>query len=115
MGGVRVQPEQLQEVRYALNALLEESKKRRPAAEVGHTGRASLQCNSVAENPQAEYDVQELSSRLEEFLSERPNRSAVWHDWAGAHGLLAEEGLVTTDARGMEAAQEALDDLDRNG
>lgn len=67
-------------------------------------------------NPQDanELDVRKLSAQLEAFLRTQPNQRAKWSGWAGAHQALVAEGL-NEGAAGMLLAQEAFEDLDRNG
>ena len=62
-----------------------------------------------------ELDVRKLSAQLEAFLRTQPNQSAQWSGWAGAHQALVAEGLLSEGASGMLLAQEAFEDLDRNG
>ena len=52
---------------------------------------------------------------MEAFLRTQPNQSAQWSGWACAHQALVAEGLLSEGASGMLLAQEALQDLDRNG
>ena len=52
---------------------------------------------------------------FEAFLRTQPDQRAVWHGWAGAHKLLVADGLVSARAPGMRLAQEAIEDLERNG
>ena len=62
-----------------------------------------------------ELDVRKLSAQLEAFLRTQPNQSAPWSGWAGAHKALVADGLLSEGASGMLLAQEAFEDLDRNG
>ena len=62
-----------------------------------------------------ELDVRKLSAQLEAFLRTQPNQSAPWSGWAGAHQALVSDGLLSEGASGMLLAQEAFEDLDRNG
>ncbi|CAJ1373490.1 unnamed protein product [Effrenium voratum] len=92
--GVRLQPDRLKEVRYVLSALYEERSSKIKADQV---------------------DIQKLSAHVEAFLRTQPNQKAAWDGWAGAHQVLLSEGLVAEGAPGMLAAQEAMEDLERNG
>ena len=113
--GVRVQPERLQEVRYVLAALCEE-RSRKNASQAAAQGPSEPQ---ASERPQPSElsapDIARLSAQLEAFLRTQPGQSATWHGWAGAHKVLAADGLVSEGAPGMLSAQEAMDDLERNG
>jgi len=115
--GVRVLPEHLAEVRYALNALLEEAARRREEeAELAvPIGEVPAVLPAKGAPRVAEVPLSELSARLEEILRTQPGRCAMWHGWAGAHKALAAEGLVESGARGFESAQDAFADLERNG
>lgn len=110
--GVRVRPGCLQEVRYALQSLLEQSQAER--AGVPKMLKASPAEDHATEEVEPP-DVESLSEHLEACLKKMPGQSAVWHGWAGAHKALVADGLVDSGARGMLAAQEAMEGLDRNG
>lgn len=94
--GVKVHHDRLQEVKYVLSALHEE-----------RSSKGNKEAN--------ELDVRKLSAQLEAFLRTQPNQSAQWSGWAGAHQALVAEGLLSEGASGMLLAQEAFEDLDRNG
>ena len=102
--GVRVQPERLQEVRYVLSALCEERSSKEPKG-----SSESIDAGSAG------VDISRLSAQLEAFLRTQPGQSAAWHGWAGAHKALLADGLVPDGAPGMLLAQEAMEDLERNG
>ncbi|CAE7537963.1 Sbno2 [Symbiodinium microadriaticum] len=107
--GVRVQPERLQEVRYLLSAISEQG---------GKSSQESTKVESVelADEEHVDHiDVTRLSAQLEAFLRTQPDQQAVWHGWAGAHKMLVADGLVSARAPGMRLAQEAMEDLERNG
>jgi len=93
--GVRVRPERLDEVRYVMATLRE--------------------ARSTASEGSGSSDIQRLSVQLEAFLRTQPNQSATWHGWVGAHKVLVADDLVSESTAGMQAAQEAMDDLQRNG
>ncbi|CAE7803379.1 Sbno2 [Symbiodinium sp. CCMP2456] len=105
--GVRVQPERIQEVRYLLSAISEQGGKSKESTKVEV---------ELADEEHVEHiDVTRLSAQLEAFLRTQPDQRAVWHGWAGAHKMLVADGLVSARAPGMRLAQEAMEDLERNG
>lgn len=115
--GIRVSPQHLNQVRYALSALASQSS-RCPSASDARSAQeleARLKTETDTATKIEAHDIRDLSSRLEKFLEGSSQRSALWHGWAGAHRWLEEQGLVAVGASGMLAAQEAFDDLDRNG
>eukprot|EP00928_Gymnodinium_smaydae_P041733 TRINITY_DN281_c0_g1_i2.p1 TRINITY_DN281_c0_g1~~TRINITY_DN281_c0_g1_i2.p1 ORF type:complete len:1359 (-),score=307.07 TRINITY_DN281_c0_g1_i2:51-3971(-) len=96
--GVRVQPERLPEVRYALKALSEASE------------AAPLRVSGAKDDPAADDEgamdgmtIQSLSGRLEAFLREQPSRTAQWQGgWAGAHEV--RDRLLQCVCREMNAS-----------
>ena len=118
--GVRVRPEHLSEVRYALAAL---GGSKSVKQEVPDSLEQALQAAKDAAAPavalvkaeSSDRDVRTLSAALEAILQVEPGRTARWHGWAGAHKALLDRELVLADAQGMASVQDAMEDLRRNG
>ena len=138
--GVKVHQDRLQEVRYVLSALHELRSKGNKDRSMNlgkwdlkisggdscwvffkflkHSDKccefSGFSCGGRFQETN-ELDVRKLSAQLEAFLRTQPNQSAPWSGWAGAHQALVSDGLLSEGASGMLLAQEAFEDLDRNG
>jgi hypothetical protein len=120
MVGVRIRPETLEGVRYALNAMLKQATDHRAgssstSAELSSARAAPASAASAAKRPSDTLAVQDLSERLEECLKRISQDELAGRGWSAAHELLADAGLVDGGTEGMHAAQEAVADLQRNG
>jgi len=107
--GVRVRPERLSQVRYALSALQQQQEPCRHEVDV--EGQASAAAKPTGSFP----GVEALSERLELILQKAPERRALWNGWPGAHHALMSEGVLDASPKAMELAEQAVIHLDRNG
>merc|ERR1719487_747621 len=116
--GVRVRPECLQGVRYALDAMLKQASEHRAAVSEHGPEAASSAISMRSSAKPASWPllpIQELSEHLEACLKKTSPDKLAGHGWGGAHVLLTDAGLVDGGAQGMLAAQEAVDHLETNG